>query len=97
MMYWGTGPTGLALTHRPLLTFIKSMATIGRGAAQNMYNCTGGSAWVSHGNTDHTLDGSLHAESHWSSSFIRGRIEKCHWRILMEGERTTRCFGGAAR
>ena len=65
MMYWGTGPTGLAITHQPLLTFIKALAQIGRGAARNVYNCTDGSAWVSHGNTDHTLDGRLHSESHW--------------------------------
>ena len=64
MMYWGTGTVGLAATHRPLVPFIKSLSRVGRVAAQRMYNCSADS-WVTHGNTDHTLDGSLRAESYW--------------------------------
>jgi len=64
MMYWGTGTVGLAATHRPLVPFVKSLSRVGRVAAQRMYNCSADS-WVAHGNTDHTLDGSLRAESYW--------------------------------
>ena len=64
MMYWGSGPAGLEMINRPLGPFIKSLAQVGRNAAQRMYNCSG-DAWVAHGNTDHSLDGGLRADSHW--------------------------------
>lgn len=63
-VYWGTGPAGLRATHGPLGPFIKSLAEVGRNAAQRMYNCSG-DAWVAHGNTDHTLGGELRADSFW--------------------------------
>lgn len=63
-MYWGSGPAGLRLTHRPLGPFIQSLAQVGRNAAQRMYNCSG-DAWVAHGSTDHSLDGGLRADSYW--------------------------------
>ena len=64
MMYWGSGPAALRATHRPLGPFVKSLAEVGRKAAQRMYNCSG-DAWVAHGNTDHTLGGDLRADSFW--------------------------------
>jgi len=64
MMYWGSGPAGLRVTHRPLGPFIQSLAQVGRNAAQRMYNCSG-DAWVAHGNTDHSLDGGLRADAYW--------------------------------
>ena len=63
-MYWGSGPAGLEMVKRPLGPFIKSLAQVGRNAAQRMYNCSG-DAWVAHGSTDHSLDGGLRADSHW--------------------------------
>ena len=63
-MYWGSGPAALRATQRPLGPFIKSLAEVGRNAAQRMYNSSG-DAWVAHGNTDHSLGGDLRVDSFW--------------------------------